>query len=42
MKNVVERPTFWSIDSIEENSLAVLRCILNEEFQKFFEGWKRC
>jgi hypothetical protein len=30
-----------SIDSIKENALADLRSILNEAFQKCFEGWKK-
>jgi hypothetical protein len=32
---------FESIDSIKENSLADLRSIPNEAFQKRFEGWKK-
>jgi hypothetical protein len=32
---------FESIDSIKENSLADLRSIPYEAFQKCFEGWKK-
>jgi transposase len=41
IKNVIERPTFESIDAMKENSLADLCSIPNEAFQKSFEGWKK-